>query len=150
MTPFLDSLINSLASALLLAIAAEDMRRFRIRNGFVVALIALFALKIAVSGSIQEAGWHVAFGVAALMLMFGAYWRGAVGAGDTKLMAAACLWVGPENALVFATALLGFTVLYAGGARLTLLPVRKTGTKTKIPFGLSIAGAFFCVALLGN
>ncbi|MCJ2082583.1 prepilin peptidase [Methylobacterium sp. J-090] len=141
-------LIDGLVCAVLVFVAVEDARRFRIRNGAVALLVALFGLAALVSGTVEDAAWHGVFGAAVLVLMFGAFSARLVGAGDAKLMTAACLWTGPENALTFALILFGLTVLYGIGAALRLLPARRDGAGTKIPFGPSIAVAWIATIAL--
>lgn len=145
----MDLLFDSLACGVLLLIAAEDLRRFRIRNSLVLGLAALFAISCWASGSGQVFLWHGAFATLVLVLMFGAFSLGVVGAGDAKLMTAACLWVGPESAVLFAMALLALTLLYCIGAKLSILPVRISGIRTKIPFGPCITGAWISTIAFG-
>lgn len=137
--------IDGLVCVVLVFVAVEDIQRFRIRNGAVLLLVALYGGAALASGSLHDALWHGLFGLVALILMFAAFSLRLVGAGDAKLMAAACLWIGPENALVFALLLLGSTVLYGLGAGLRLLPARRDERGTKIPFGPSIVVAWIGV-----
>jgi prepilin peptidase CpaA len=126
----------------------EDARRFRIRNGAILILVGLFGLAACLSGTGHDAIWHGVFATLVLLLMFGAFALGLVGAGDAKLMAAACLWIGPENALLFAMGLLCLTGLYGVGAKLRVLPAQRDDHKIKIPFGPSIALAWIIVIIL--
>jgi len=128
----------------------EDARRFRIRNSAILVLVGLFGLAAWLSGISHDAIWHGVFATLVLVLMFGAFALGLVGAGDAKLMAAACLWIGPENALLFAMALLCLTGLYGVGAKLRVLPARRNDHRVKIPFGPSIALAWIMTIVLSS
>ena len=140
--------IDGLVCAVLVFVAAEDVQRFRIRNSAVFLLVALYGWTVLATGSLHDALWHGVFGLAALILLFAAFSLRLVGAGDAKLMSIACLWIGPQNALVFALLLLGSTALYGLGAGLRLLPARRDERGTKIPFGPSIAMAWIGVIAL--
>jgi len=146
----LDTLIDGLACTTLVFVAVEDARRFRIRNGAILVLVGLFGLAVWLSGTDQDAIWHGVFATLVLVLMFGAFALGLVGAGDAKLMSVACLWIGPENALLFAMALLCLTGLYGVGAKLRVLPARLDGHRVKIPFGPSIALAWIMTIVLSS
>lgn len=141
-------LIDGLACATLVYVAVEDARRFRIRNGAILILVGLFGLAAWLSGSGPDVLWHGIFATLVLILMFGAFALGLVGAGDAKLMAAACLWIGPENALLFAIALLCLTGLYGVGAKFGFFPARRDDHRVKIPFGPSIALAWIMTIVL--
>lgn len=135
-------LIDSLACVILALIVVEDIRGFRIRNVWVLTLIALFA----VSCSLGDAGttliWHAMFAAIVLVAMFGAFHLRLLGAGDAKLLSAASFWIGPEGAMVFAVALLSLTILYCLGAFANVLPKRRSDGRLEIPFGPSIAVAW--------
>lgn len=141
-------LIDSLACVILALIVVEDMRRFRIRNVWVLALIALFALSWMLGGAGIRSVWHVMFAAAVLVAMFGAFHLRLVGAGDAKLLSAASLWIGPEGAMVFAVVLLLLTMLYCLGAIANVLPKRRPNGRLEIPFAPSIAVAWIATIAL--
>lgn len=124
------------------SIIVEDLRHFRIRNASVLVLIGLFLLGVLLAERWSEMIWHGLFGGLALGVMFAAFALRVVGAGDAKLLAVACLWVGPDLAPTFALALFVLSTLFAAGAFLRIVPVRRVAGKLKMPFGPSIAGAW--------
>jgi len=145
----LNLVIDGLACAILVRVAAEDMRGFRIRNVWVAALIGLF-LAASGLGLRPDAVWHALFAGVALAAMLAAFALRWVGAGDAKLIVAACLWVGPALSPVFAVALLATTLVYAAGAALAFLPSRRSGGRTAIPFGPSIAAAWILALIVSR
>nr|WP_254803833.1 prepilin peptidase [Methylobacterium sp.]USU34607.1 prepilin peptidase [Methylobacterium sp.] len=142
------TLIDGLACATLVFVAVEDARRFRIRNNSILVLVGLFGLAAGLSYTGHDVFWHCAFATLILLLMFGAFSLGLVGAGDAKLLAAACLWIGPEGALLFAIALLCMTGLYGVGAKFRFFPTQRDDHKVKIPFAPSIALAWIMTIVL--
>lgn len=88
------------ALAVFAAAALRDLVCRWIDDGWVLALLVLWAAWAFLSGM---TGWdallHVAVGVAAFLLMWGAFVLGGMGGGDVKLAAAVFLWAGPGNAL---------------------------------------------------
>ena len=135
-------LIDSLACVILALIVVEDIRRFRIRNVSVLALMALFAVSCILGDAGTTLIWHAMFAAIVLVGMFGAFHLRLLGAGDAKLLSAASLWIGPEGAMVFAIVLLSLTILYCLGAFLNVLPKRRSDGRLKIPFAPSIAIAW--------
>lgn len=131
---------------LLLAwVIVEDLRRFRIRNGIVLLLVAGFVLACLERDRTDLLVPHALFALVGLLLLVAAFAAGMVGGGDAKLLAAALLWVGPENCLAYALLLLPCALAYAGGAALGLLPARRVGGRLQIPFGPSLAAAWIGV-----
>ncbi|GJE60040.1 prepilin peptidase [Methylobacterium trifolii] len=130
---------------LLVAVAVEDLRRFRIRNLSVLLLSAGFVAHCVERGTTFLLVPHAILAGAALALLIAAFVLGAIGGGDAKLLSAALFWVGPEGAFVFAVMLLVLTLLTIVAARLGLVASRGTGRAAKIPFGPSIAGAWLGV-----
>lgn len=142
-------MIDGLACAILARVAFEDLRRFRIRNFWVAVLTGLFVVSV-VLGLRPSALWHVAFAGAALALMFAVFALRWIGAGDAKLIVAACLWVGPAASSVFAAALLTAALIYVAGAKLKLLPARCMDGRLTIPFGPSIASAWILTIIVSH
>ena len=96
--------------------AITDVKGLRIGNWVSLALVGLFALYVGVGhldlGTKQLAVlWHVGVALVVLVIGFGIFAFGAMGAGDIKLMSAVALWAGPGLAIPF----LVFTSI-AGGA----------------------------------
>ena len=84
-------LIDSLACVILVLIVVEDIRRFRIRNVLVLALIALFTVSCSFGNAGTTLVWHAMFAVIILVAMFAAFHLRFLGAGDAKLLSAAAL-----------------------------------------------------------
>ena len=135
LTPILTCLV-------LVWVLIEDMRRYVIRNVSVLVLTACFVLDCVLRRQGSLLLPHAIFAAAGFALLLGGFALRAVGGGDTKLLSAALLWVGPEGCFVFAVCLLLFTVLYVAGAWLGWLQARRVGTRMAIPFGPSIALAW--------
>jgi prepilin peptidase CpaA len=96
----LDVLLLSVYAALLGVAALYDLWKFRIPNAIVVGLVVLFlaaALK-----SYDTVPWLSHLGAGALMFAAGTavYYRGFLGGGDVKLLAATSLWIGFERLLL--------------------------------------------------
>lgn len=141
-------LIDSLACLILVLIVVEDLRRFQIRNVWVLALVALFAMSCILGNVGAAVVWHAMFAAIVLVAMLGAFYLRLLGAGDAKLLTAASLWIGPEGAMVFAVALLSLTMLYCLGAIMSLVPKRRRGPKLEIPFAPSIVAAWLATIVL--
>ncbi|MCP8937852.1 prepilin peptidase [Alsobacter sp. SYSU M60028] len=135
-------LIGAVLAGLLAQVVHDDLRRYVIRNGVVLALLALFAVDMAVRASWPDVVQHVLFGGAVFALLLACYALGAMGGGDVKLLSVAFLWFGLWCAGAFATALLIVTILYSGLGALGVAPVRRTPKGMVIPFGPSIAVAW--------
>jgi prepilin peptidase CpaA len=90
--------IQTLAAAatvlLLLAAASSDIARYRIPNGVVYAIVAVFCVGVAFNLSWSTIGWSVLAGVGMFLLGAGFFAFGLFGGGDVKLIAAMALWTG--------------------------------------------------------
>lgn len=140
----LPTLAHAAMAPLLVWVAFEDWARFRIRNSSVLALAACLAASwVSVPGSTVLA--HALLGGATLLILAVAFARGWIGGGDAKLLALAFTFVGPGGALAYSLLLLGFAAAYAVAARARLLPARREDGRTRIPFGVSIAGAWLAM-----
>jgi Flp pilus assembly protein protease CpaA len=138
-----------LAVAMILGwVSFEDLRRYRIPNVAILVLVSGFVVGCLWEERIGLLIAHAVFALVALSLMFGAFVARIIGGGDAKLITAALLWIGPENALTFATLLLCAVLVYAGGAQLGWLPARRSGVRMRIPFGPCIAAAWLAVLTL--
>lgn len=143
----LDGAVEAALIGLLIWIAREDLRRFRIANRLVLALAAGFVLACLVRGRSDLLLPHGLLALAALAALLGAFAAGWLGAGDAKLLATALLWIGPEGTFVFAELLLGAVLAYAAAAHLRFLPARRTDGRVRIPFAPCIAAAW--IGLIG-
>lgn len=142
----------------LLAIAAGwDLVSFTIPNRLQLALLAVFALFVAVSGmTVPALGWHLLAGLVGLVIGFGLFAAGWIGGGDAKLFAGVALWLGFSDLMAYA-----LVASVCGGAltiaimllRQMPLPVllarqswfaRLHDARSGIPYGVALAaGAFF-------
>ena len=150
-SPGPEGLFGALLAALMVAVAAEDFRRYIIPNELTAAAVALGLLRAATVG--PDADWAavlqavlraVAIMVPLLALMIGyRRWRGrdGLGLGDVKLAAVAGVWLG--FATIFAVielAALSALAAYLVNSRLRKRPLKATAF---LPFGLFLAPAIW-------
>jgi prepilin peptidase CpaA len=79
---------------LLIAAGVNDVRRYRIPNTIVYAIVIAFAVGAAFSFSWPAVGWSALAGVGMFLLGAGLFAFGLFGGGDVKLVAAMALWTG--------------------------------------------------------
>lgn len=136
--------------AVLVSFAAiTDVQRLKIPNWISLALVAGFVLFAPFMGlGWGQAGLHLGVALLCLVVCFGMFAAGWLGAGDAKLMSAVLLWLGAPAATTFIVA----TALAGGALALALIALRRTrvplpyvwlldlrdGT-TKVPYGVAIA-----------
>lgn len=138
-----DPLGLTVAVGLLLCwIIFEDLRRYRIRNTAILALVAGSVIDVVLRGGLVSLLAHGGFALLAFGLLSVFFVLRAIGGGDVKLLSAALLWVGPEGCAVYAAALLLCTTAYLAGTWARLLPVRDRAGRRMIPYGPSIAAAW--------
>ncbi|WP_455923438.1 prepilin peptidase [Pseudomonas putida] len=114
-----------LLPALLWASLADLLYR-RIANRLVLALLLLWPLLIGVDAlnaghawpALLEAARALPGALAVVLVGFGLFRLGRVGAGDVKLMAVVCLWVGASQQLAFI-----LIASLAGGLLALLMPL---------------------------
>lgn len=82
-----------------LIVAYNDLKYMKIRNWSVIALIALFVVIGPLLLPFEEFAWRWAGLAVALVVGFGLNAIKMMGAGDAKFMAAAALFIAPEDAL---------------------------------------------------
>jgi prepilin peptidase CpaA len=143
----------------LLAVAAfYDLASFTIPNFLSVTLSALFLVFAAVAGlGLETLGWHLAAGLAGLVLGFTLFAFGWIGGGDAKLFAAMALWLGFADLLPYAAiaSLFGglLTVMLLM-ARQVPLPAALAGqgwaarlhdARSGIPYGVALAAGGFAL-----
>lgn len=138
--------------------AASDLVSMTIPNWLCLVLAGGFALCAATAGFGWAAtGWHVAAGLAMLVLCFGLFAAGWIGGGDAKLAAATALWLGFEQMLPY------LLVASIAGGVLTLVLVkwresplpglarnwgwaqRLHGVEKGVPYGVALAVAALVV-----
>ena len=134
--------------------AAYDLFSMTLPNWISLALIVGFALLASLLGlGWSVAGLHVALAVGALIVTFTMFSFGWIGGGDAKFFAAACLWLGPEQMLIYtiyAALLGGALTLLILFVRTLPLPVglysqvwiaRLHNAEEGVPYGIALAGA---------
>ena len=138
------------ACGLFAASIATDVHRRRIPNEVPLMLLAFFAI-YAASGAAgpADALWqHFAVGTVILAAGFALYLTGRFGAGDTKLLAVAGLWIGPSLAWLglFLCSLAAFAFTLCAVA---LLPLERTRRlRAELPFAVAIAPPAIIVVTL--
>ena len=126
----------------LIYVTVEDLRAFRIPNGIVLVLLALSIVHILISAGPGEIAARAVLAAVMFAVFVAAYGAGLMGGGDTKLLGAAILWIGPQWAVSFAVLLLAGSILVAGLVWLRAVPFRESGRRQMIPFGPAIASAW--------
>jgi prepilin peptidase CpaA len=157
----LQALILSLGVCLFTAVAYGDIRTRRIPNEFIVAILALAALRIALAGD-PIAGLYTLLASGALFVAtFLLFWRGLLGGGDVKLIGATGLLVGYHNLFefLFVMSVSGALIAVAAFARNRLGLRRATSPAPEdqerqalltVPYGAAIAVAGIASLLLQN
>lgn len=134
--------------------AAYDLFSMTIPNWISLILIGGFILLASIIGlSWSSIGLHVALACGALIVSFTLFSFGWIGGGDAKLFAATCLWLGPEQMLLFTV----YAALLGGALTLAILIVRSLplpealgsqgwisrlyDASQGIPYGIALAAA---------
>ncbi len=86
---------------LLIIAAFYDITQLRIPNVVCYLIVVAFVLRAIFSGTPDGLLLHLVVFGGALAVGFGAFAFKIVGAGDAKLLAAICLWLGPSNLPLF-------------------------------------------------
>lgn len=133
--------INLSVSAILVFVIFDDLKNYRIRNQAIGLLIALFIVKILISGAYSAAGSQLAIAIILFLIFLIPYSQGQIGGGDVKLLGVALLWLDAPERLNFAILFLLLTLAYVVAAKFGRAPSRGK-TKVFIPFAPSIAGAW--------
>ncbi len=138
--------IAAVLTGLMAWAAISDIRVRKIPNRVVLMVVAL-AIPWIFLGTIQWALWAFVAAAIALAVTFGLYSLGVVGAGDSKLFAAAALFAGLDQLwlLAIATALAGGVIAAASLATrprraLVMFTMKGKGDFGRgIPYGVAIA-----------
>ncbi len=134
--------------------AASDLLTMRISNYVSIALVVLYLVVALVSGlPLMTIAYHLACGVAVLIVTFSLFAMGWIGGGDAKLAAATAIWAGWANILPY----LAFGAVFGGLLTIVLLayrfiplPIflvkqdwarRLHDRKAGIPYGIALAAA---------
>ena len=135
----MDGIVVWVACGLFAAGMVCDLRSRRIPNAIPLALLGLFAVYAALGGAgPRGALWvHVAIGAVLLAAGFALYLSGRFGAGDSKLIAVAGMWIGPTDLSLF---LLGLAACAFALCLFALLPFDTTRRlRSELPFAVAIA-----------
>ncbi|MGB9164629.1 MAG: prepilin peptidase [Rhodomicrobium sp.] len=114
-------IIKTLYAATLCYGCASDIKRLKIPNAVSVIVLALFLLNYLLFGPTDGLTKHIFVAGSALLLGFGIFAAGLMGAGDIKLISALMLWAGPQNGFVFL-----IIMTFAGGLFAGLLMITRT------------------------
>ncbi|MDI3566247.1 A24 family peptidase [Bradyrhizobium sp. Arg816] len=148
--PGADGLLGAYLAALMLGIACNDARHYRIPNELTAAAFGIALLREAILPNASTASilWPV-FRASAVslplffLLLFYRYWRGrdGLGLGDVKLAAVAGAWLElPTAAAVIELAALSAIAAYTANALVRRRSLRGTAF---LPFGLFMAPAIW-------
>lgn len=140
--------LPAVAVGVLVFIIIEDLRRYRISNRAVLALLIVFLAESVLRGDVPAAIGNVLFGLLMFALLLVAYRFRAMGGGDVKLLGAAFLSLGLQPSLFFTFAMAVLTLIYAAGAKFGIFPGRTGDKGLKIPFGPAIAGAWIATIFM--
>jgi prepilin peptidase CpaA len=144
--------VLAVTAAVLLYVAAVDLKRYTIPNAVIFVLAALFLLYTAVTGRWSILPWNLAIAgmmFAALLYFYARSW---MGGGDVKMLTVAFLWIGSDCALLFAILLCLFASVHGLAAKLNWLPAQHApdDKRARIAFAPSIAAALIGSFLLGG
>ncbi len=102
--------------------AVRDLMSYEIPNWVSLAIVVDFAARAGFGGmSLETLGLHLAVGTAALIVGAGLFFKGAIGGGDAKLLAACALWFGWPQFLPFVL----LVAIAGGGLAIVVLVLRR-------------------------
>jgi prepilin peptidase CpaA len=156
--------ITVVAIAILAAIALADVRTRRIPNALSIVVAALGLVRILLLHDLAATGYTLAAAAVIFGISFLLFWRGVIGGGDAKLVAAMVLLIGYHDLLGFLLlmSLCGGVVALAILAQDKLRPrlgclQRSTVTPSSadrgadppnVPYGVAIAAAGIITLIL--
>jgi len=134
----MQTLTTILAISVLIVAAYGDICRRRIPNELAIAIAILGLARMIIAGEPSAALWTLAAGAAVLFTGFLLFWRGLIGGGDAKLLAAVVLLVGYREL----ADLLLIMSLVGGLLALVVIAIDRLGPwLPPVPVILSICGA---------
>jgi prepilin peptidase CpaA len=148
---YASELVLVTTAAVLLYVAYNDLRHYKIPNELILVLAALYFIHAAVSGRWTSAYWNIAFALLMFIVMLVLYSRHLMGGGDVKLLSVTFLWVGIDCALLFALLLFLSSGIHVIAAKLGWADTERVGNdaRKRIPLAPSIATALIGVFMLG-
>lgn len=152
--------VTAVFVGVLLVAAAVDVVQRRIPNWTVAALIMTYVLAVLLGVSPSVWYWGLSAAAITLVVTYGLYHFGMIGAGDAKLMSAAALFAGLHGLGLFAL----ITVLVGGAMAVGVIMLnprramrgltaagRAEASGRGIPYGVAIAsGAVISQAVSGG
>ena len=138
-------------------VAYGDIRTRRIANEFIVGILALAALRMALTGNPSSALYTLVASAALFVGTFLLFWRGLLGGGDVKLIGATALLVGYHELFEFLVVMsvsgalialaivardrLGLRRLATPAAEGPVPEDQETPARLTVPYGVAIAAA---------
>jgi prepilin peptidase CpaA len=149
----LQTAIFFLGGVIFAFVAISDMRTRRIPNGFIVAILALAAVRMALIGTPTSALYTLLASAAVFVATFLLFWRGLLGGGDVKLIGATGLLIGYHDLFefLFVMSICGALIalaIFAGdrlglqrgpGATAADQEHREPPDRLTVPYGIAIA-----------
>jgi prepilin peptidase CpaA len=136
-------------AGLLLYVAANDLREFKIRNELIAILAALFFIHAGLSGRWVALHWNVVFAAVMFAGMLWAYAKNLMGGGDLKLMTVGFLWSGLHCAVPFMVILTVFALLHTLVAKLGWARAQHVNGRIRVPFAPSVAAGLIGIFMGG-
>jgi prepilin peptidase CpaA len=100
----------------------SDVRRLIIPNGTCILIAVMFLPTALLSGmEFSAVAWHYAVGAGLLVVAIGLFFRGLIGGGDAKLLAAAGIWTGPGDLWAY----IGLVAVLGGILAVVILMAQK-------------------------
>lgn len=135
-------------SAILIYAAWRDLAEMLIPNWCSIAIALLFFPAAAAAGfSLEQIGWHLAFGAIVLLVCAGLFFVGVFGGGDAKVIAACSLWTGFAGS----TAFIMWMAMAGGLLSLALIVLRRLKVQSERPWAKRLLspteGAPYVVAI---
>ena len=135
--------------AVLFYVGFTDFRTFKIKNNLVLLLLVLYVFFALVARTPSEILSDLILSGIIFVALVWFYTKGAIGGGDVKLVAIACLWTGPHCALLFSVILLVLIGLHVFAAWMGWAATKPKAGRFAIPYAPSVAGALIATTLLG-
>jgi prepilin peptidase CpaA len=146
---FASDIVLIVSAILVVYIAVNDLRDFKIRNELVALLGAMFFIHAGLSGRWVFLYWNVSFAALMFAVTLCGFALRLVGGGDVKLMTVASLWCGLPCAALFALIFTVFAVFHALLARLGWVSAQRVNGQLKVALAPSIAAGLIGVFISG-
>jgi prepilin peptidase CpaA len=135
-------------SGILVYAAWRDLAEMLIPNWCSIAIALLFFPAAAAAGfTMEQVGWHLAFGALVLLVCAGLFFIGVFGGGDAKVIAACSLWAGFAGSAAFVM----WMALAGGLLSLALIILRRMKVQSEQPWAKRLLspteGAPYVVAI---